>query len=429
MNVLRRIQAYNEGRDPERLALKYAAMRRSPFAFLRGSCHLFYAWLPRSGIFKSAPLVWLCGDLHLENFGSYKADNRLVYFDINDFDEAALAPASWDLVRMLASLRVGADALHIDPNEATQLCNRFVEVYASSLAHAKAYWVERDTAQGLVRALLDGLRERRRAAFLDTRTVRRGKERVLRVDGEKALPASAGQRARVIAFMRAFARTQPDPGFYRVIDVARRIAGTGSLGVDRFVILVRGRSSPDANYLLDLKQALPSALSPFLKVAQPAWRSEAERVVAVQARVQAVPASFLHAVVFDGAPYVLRGLQRSEDRVALGRSGPSKRKPAEVRQVIETMARIVAWSQLRSAGREGSAIADELVDFSQRLKWKRKLLAASEECARQVQLDAASFNAAYDAGAFDPSTVATAPATATATATRSARKRARRASR
>ena len=79
-------------------------MRASAFAFMRGTCHLFYDQLPRSGVFKSAPPVWVCGDLHLENFGSYKGDNRLVYFDINDFDEAALAPVSWDLVRLLTSL-------------------------------------------------------------------------------------------------------------------------------------------------------------------------------------------------------------------------------------------------------------------------------------------------------------------------------------
>ena len=295
---------------------------------------------------------------------------------------------------------MGAEDLQVRPEGAVQLCNRFVEVYAASLAHAKAYWVERDTAQGLVRALLDGLRERRRAAFLDTRTVHRGKQRALLVDGNKALPASKAERASVIAFMQAFATTQPDPDFYEVIDVARRIAGTGSLGLGRFVILVRGRGSPDANYLLDLKQCLPSALSPFLKVAQPAWRSDAERVVAVQTRLQAVPVAFLHAVMFDAQPYVLRGLQVSEDRVALGRAAPSARRPAEVREVIETMAQIVAWSHLRSAGRDGSAIADELLDFAQRTKWKTKLLAASEECARQVRLDAATFDAAYDEGVF-----------------------------
>jgi uncharacterized protein (DUF2252 family) len=59
MDVVRRIKTYNEGRDPERLRLKYAAMRRSPFVFLRGSCHLFYERLPSSGLQVGAPGVAL----------------------------------------------------------------------------------------------------------------------------------------------------------------------------------------------------------------------------------------------------------------------------------------------------------------------------------------------------------------------------------
>ena len=397
MDVVRRIQRFNAGRDPERLRLKYVAMRRSAFAFLRGSCHLFYERLPRAGVFKSAPPTWLCGDLHLENFGSYKGDNRLVYFDINDFDEAVLGPASWDLVRMLASLRVGADGLAIGPAEVLRLCRLFVDAYASSLARAKAYWVERDTAQGLVRALLDGLRERQRSSFLDSRTRLRGKRRRLTVDGKKALPASEAQRTTVTAFMESFAEAQPDPDFYEILDVARSIAGTGSLGLDRFVILVRGRGSPDGNYLLDLKRAMASALAPRLTVPQPPWSTEAHRVVAAQLRMQAVSAAFLHPVVVDASPYVLRGLQAEEDRVDLGRSG---RYSGDLGRVVETMARIVAWAQLRSAGRQDSAIADELIDFAGHVKWKTKLLAESETCALQARRDAATFDEAYDDGAF-----------------------------
>ncbi|NJK53097.1 MAG: DUF2252 family protein, partial [Leptolyngbyaceae cyanobacterium SU_3_3] len=66
------------------------------FVFLRGSCHLFYEDLPTDSRLDAAPHTWICGDLHLQNFGSYKGDDRLVYFDINDFDEAALAPCTWD---------------------------------------------------------------------------------------------------------------------------------------------------------------------------------------------------------------------------------------------------------------------------------------------------------------------------------------------
>jgi uncharacterized protein (DUF2252 family) len=398
MDAVRQIQAFNAGRDPEALRIKYRTLRGGAFAFLRGTGPLFYERVPRGGVFRSAPLVWSCGDLHLENFGSYKADNRLVYFDINDFDDAALAPASWDLVRLLASVWVAADRIAVTPGEARRLCNAFLDAYAASLAAGKAYWMERETAQGLIRELLDGLRDRDRPRFLAGRTRIVGKRRVLRVDGKKALAATATQRAAVLDFMAKFAPTQPDPRFFTVLDVARRIAGVGSLGLERYVVLVHGKGSPDGNYLLDLKRSLPSALAARLQVEQPEWPSEAHRVVAIQRRLQAVAIAFLRPVEVAGKAFVLRGLQPSEDRVTLDRS---IQKAAELEQVVATMGRLVAWAQLRSAGRQGSAGADELIDFGQRRKWKDKLLAASQDCAAQLRADSAAFDAAYDDGAFD----------------------------
>lgn len=59
-------------------------------------------------------------------------------------------------------------------------------------------------------------------------------------------------------------------------------------------------------------------------------------------------------------------------------------------------------AQIRSAGRDGSAIADESIDFGLSEKWKDKLLTAAQACAAQVRKDAATFNAAFDDGAFGP---------------------------
>ena len=397
MDVVQRIQSFNAGRDPERLQLKYRAMRKGPFAFLRGTCHLFHERLPSGGVLASLPRVWVCGDLHLENFGSYKADNRLVYFDVNDFEEAVLAPASRDLVRLLASVRVGAESVGLPSARAGQLCRTLLGAYAAALAAGEALWVERETAQGLIRGLLDGLRDRSRPAFLDERTSLRGKKRLLRVDGKKALAASAAQRAEVNAFMQQFAAAQPEPDFFEVIDVARRVAGTGSLGVDRYVILVRGQGSPDGNYLLDLKQTLASALLPRIEVPQPRWQTEAQRVVALQRRLQAVSMAFLQPVQLGGRPYVLRGLQPSEDRIKLTRGGQT---PTELEALMETLGRLVAWAQLRSAGREGSAIADELIAFGQNGGWQSAVLDASREAAEQVHTDSAVYDKAFDDGAF-----------------------------
>ena len=395
-DVIHAIQTFNAGRDPERLALKYANMRASPFVFLRGTCHLFYRRLPDVPVLAEAPAVWCCGDLHLQNFGSYMGDNRLAYFDINDFDESALAPASWDLVRFLASVLVGAGSMDVKNKEAGELCEAFLDGYCLTLVSGKAGWVERESAHGLIGDLLGSLKGRLRPAFLDSRTTLKGKRRRLRVDNGKALPASDAARAKVTQLIGELAASRDDPRFYEVLDVARRIAGTGSLGVDRYVILVRGKGSPDGNYLLDLKEALPSSLTPYLKIPQPAWKTEAERAVAVERRMQVVSAAFLQPIRVGKRAYVLRDLQPTSDRISLdvGRSGFDA-----VRGGIAEMGRILASAQLRSGGRDGSAIADALIAFGQGA-WRTALLGAARACAGQVEKDWAAYCTAYDDGAF-----------------------------
>jgi uncharacterized protein (DUF2252 family) len=396
-SVVERIRRFNAGRDPDRLALKYRAMRASAFAFLRGTCHLFYARLPEVPLLRSAPLAWICGDLHLENFGSYKGDNRLVYFDLNDFDEAVLAPCTWDLLRVVTSILVGGQSFGVDRAQQRMLARRLLDAYVAAIEDGKARWVERETAQGLVRGLLERARLRNRKNFLDSRTIRVGARRKIRVDHKRALPVTEKQRARIKRFMREFARRQPNPKFYRLLDVARRIAGTGSLGVERYVLLIEGRGSPNGNYLLDLKQALPPSGAPFLRWKQPKWQNEAQRVATLQRRQQAVPMAFLGPVVMDGTPYVLRGLQPVDDRVALNKW---RGDLALLEQTLVTMAQLTAWSELRSSGRQGSATVDELIEYWGKRSRQAKLLELAMQCRRQTERDWKQYCEAFDRGAF-----------------------------
>ena len=106
MSILSRIKKYHRGREPERLAIKYQKLAVDPFAFFRGTPNLFYEdWQSGSAAALKTPLVWLCGDLHLENFGSYRGDNRCTYFDVNDFDECLLSPVSLERNRINDSAR------------------------------------------------------------------------------------------------------------------------------------------------------------------------------------------------------------------------------------------------------------------------------------------------------------------------------------
>ena len=399
MEAVEAIRQFNAGREPERLALKYQRMRADAFAFFRGSCHLFYAQLPPAlqlGALKAAPLAWACGDLHLENFGSYKGDDRQVYFDINDFDEALLAPAHWDVLRFLCSLQLGL------PAQAEGLSQHFLVAYAKALAQGQASSLDRDTASGQIEVLLKALRDRKRSDFLDQRCSqeKKGGPRRLKVGGNKlkALPASEIQRAHVQRLLDTFASSQANPGFFEVLDVARRVAGTGSLGLARYVILVAGKGSPDGNYLLDLKQVQASSLQAFVAVPQPSWPSEAQRVLSLQKRLQAQSMALLHALDFERQPYILKALQPAEDRVKLD---AKSLLPHEALGLIESMAHLVAWAQLRSAGVQGAAEVKCLSEFGVALAdWQPSLLDAVAWCTAQARRDAAAFDAAFDAGLF-----------------------------
>ena len=128
--------------------------------------------------------------------------------------------------------------------------------------------------------------------------------------------------------IQTWASTQPRPDFFQVLDITHRIAGSGSLGLPRYLILVKGRGYPKGCYLLDLKAARRSSLTPFLTHPQPTWTSEGDRIVQIQTRLQASPPALLSAIEPSGQSYVLRELQPSNDKIdptAL-RSRPKKLK-------------------------------------------------------------------------------------------------------
>jgi len=398
-SLVKRIQTFNKNRDPELVQRKYKLMRADVFSFYRGTCHLFYQDWPAKSELNETPLAWLSGDLHLENFGSYKGDNRLVYFDINDFDESALAPCTWDLARMLTSILVGKDALGVDDEQAELLCQLFVDKYAQAIATGHARMVERATANGLIGDLLNSLKARSRKAFLDQHTEKHGRQRRLCIDGVHTLAVSRDDRDMVMALIETWRKTQSDPDFLSVIDVAHHVAGTGSLGLQNFLLLVQGDGSPNTNFLVTLKEEPPSSLSPYLTIKQPKWENDAARVVASQQRLQGTSPALLSAVPDAQRAYILREYQPIEDRVALDQWNG---KFGRIEKLIGTLGEIVAWDQLRSSGRQGSAIADELIAFGSDTTWQQPLLDYAHRYSEQVKADYATFCTTYDKAEFAP---------------------------
>src|ERR1700760_2513009 len=141
-DVTKRIIAFNESRLAKMRPLKYRLMMENAFRFFRGTCHLFYEDLAAAEGFPKAPPGWICGDLHLENFGSYRRDNNQVYFDLNDFDEAILAPVTWEVVRLVTSIFVGFESLGIEARRAEKMAKLYLKSYAANLATGKPDYVE-----------------------------------------------------------------------------------------------------------------------------------------------------------------------------------------------------------------------------------------------------------------------------------------------
>jgi uncharacterized protein (DUF2252 family) len=371
MNPAQTILAYHRGRIPRLLALKWGKLQESPFAFFRGTAPLFFAdWARRP--LPAAPAVWICGDAHAENLGSYKGANRVPYFDLNDFDEACLAPAHWDLGRALAGLNLLGP-----PGRA----RRFLSAYRARLATGKPQHIEPEVARGIVATLLTNVQQRRKRKFLASRLAR-GK---IRIKAGRTYALDPATKRRVRRIFQAWAARQQEPGFYRIKDLCGRIAGNGSLGVERYAILVRGRKLPS---LMDMKQAAPSAPQACLGLSQPCWENEAHRVATIQYFMQYVPVDRLGWTRTAPVAYLLRELQPIEDRV-----DHDLLTAADFDDFVDQWAGLLASAHLRSAGWNGSAPLQALMDYASQLTGEnaRRLLAAAGEAARRQRRQFAAF--------------------------------------
>src|SRR5439155_1668926 len=163
-----------------------------------------------------------------------------------DFDESLLAPCTWDLTRLATSALIAAKQLGLKRKPAAELCDAFLNAYTLSLRDGKARWIERATAQGLIKSLLQGLQRRTRSAFIA-----------------------------------------------------------------------------------------------FVKQLQPRWKSEAERVVAVEQRMQAISPALLHALSLGPKSYVLRELMPTQDKLDLhGWNGE-----CQLDRLARDLAFLVGWSE------------------------------------------------------------------------------------
>jgi hypothetical protein len=210
---------------------KRRRMAADPHAFLRGSCFWFAQeiadWVPT---LTSAERVLAVGDIHIENFGLWRdADVRLVW-GVNDFDEAALLPWPYDLIRLAASAML-ADGEALEP---ATIAAAVLRGYAEGLAAPQAKVLMRDG--GRLRRSFAADAARRKMFWTDN-------------DAEMEAPARGMTQAERDALLAALPEGATSPRF------AARQAGLGSLGRPRFMVRAELAGAP---VLREIKVLAPS---------------------------------------------------------------------------------------------------------------------------------------------------------------------------
>ncbi|HTB52881.1 MAG TPA: DUF2252 family protein [Ferruginibacter sp.] len=387
-SVTQKIYEYNKNRNKIFLDIKYQALKESPFRFYRGTCHLFFEHLSQNIPVKDPTKIWICGDLHIENYGTYKGDNGLVYFDMNDFDEAVLGPATWEVLRTMTSIYLASEELKLSSATADELVDCFFTTYLHTILKGKPMAFERDTTKGIIRSFITTVTKRKSKELLEGRLVENGtKKPELRIIKGHTMLVNGEVKKAVTHSVNKWCMENKHKN-WEVCDVAYRIAGTGSLGVNRFEILMY-YSKIKKYFLLDMKQAVSSSVKPFIKIKQPAWKNEAERVTSIQSYMQNVTPALLGTIIHEKMPYTIKKLQPTQDRMDLQLCNGRTKK---FKEVIGAFAEITASAQLRSTGRAGSGTTDELITFySKAGSWKKDLLKYSKQYAGQVKKDYQSY--------------------------------------
>jgi uncharacterized protein (DUF2252 family) len=302
-------------RLPFLVPIRYARMLTSPFAFLRGSAAVMSADLAPTPV--TGLTVQACGDMHVANFGVFASAERNLVFGINDFDETLPGPWEWDLKRLAASFVVAARFLGADDVVCEEGARTVVRSYRKRMREyaEMSYldvWYSKIDERGILDVLSPEARKAAEKIMLKARQ-KSGRMQVLGkmaevVHNQHRIVESAPLIVRethtqdgfavaevVSRVMKLYVASLPDDrkpliSRYRVVDVARKVVGVGSVGTRCWIILLNG-NGPEDPLFLQYKEAQASVLAPYVNA--PAWECEGQRVVTGQRMIQGAPDIFL----------------------------------------------------------------------------------------------------------------------------------------
>ena len=358
--------------DPDAFRTKFRKMAADPFAFYRGSACVFYAdaaeredrWADeRTG------RVWIQGDLHAENFGTYMDGAGKLIFDVNDFDEAFVGHFTWDLQRFAASVALMCWQKALSDKVIRDLNATFVRSYLNQVQWFRqtdddsSFALNLDTAKGAVRAALDTARLSTRSAMLDRMTHVDESDRRFR-EGAGVRRLDDAEYGEVNAAFEAYQDTIPKSKKFREVaydvkDIVGRTGfGIGSAGLPSYNVLIEGfNQALDNDIVLAMKQgnvAAPSRVVDDAAVHE-YFKHHGHRTAVSQRALQAHADPLLGYTEIDGVGYVVAELSPYEADL----DWSELTEPDELTEVIEQLGRAVAKVHC-----VGDADSDqELVDF------------------------------------------------------------------
>lgn len=363
--------------------IRYGRMMESPFPFYRGAALIMASDLshtPDSGL-----TVQACGDAHLANFGGFASPERSLVFDTNDFDETNPGPWEWDLKRLVASLEVAARSQEFDDRTRESILLAATKQYReamTSFAGMKTLevWYTRVDLEMVTKMFAQGapakLEKRAQRSVAKARSkdsmqafqkftaVVDGERRIMSdpplIVGVRDMAAQSGVTSDAIwelltGVVSRYRRTLASDrrhllDRYRLVDVARKVVGVGSVGTRAWMVLLLGRDNDDPLFL-QVKEAQASVLEAFTE--KSAYDNCGERVVAGQRLMQSASDIFLGWDRIKGVDGITRDFYIRQLRDWKGSADIDSMEPAG----LLAYARMCAWTLAKAHARSGDAIA------------------------------------------------------------------------
>ncbi len=341
--------------DPEAFRTKFRKMAADPFAFYRGSACVFYAdvaaredrWAD-----EQTSRVWIQGDLHAENFGTYMDGSGVLIFDVNDFDGAYVGHFTWDLQRFAASVALMCWQKALSDNEIRELIGTFVTAYLKQVRwfvkseDDSTFSLNLETARGAVLGALQSARMSTRPQLLERITQIDDHDRRFR-ETPRARRIKGRERRKVVSAFQRYLETIPETKRFRGIayDIKDIIAkagyGIGSAGLPTYTVLIECfNQALDNDVVLSMKQGNVAAPSRVVDDAEVHgyFLNHGHRTAISQRALQAHADPLLGHTEIDGVGYVVSELSPYESDL----DWSELTEPSELAEVIEQLGRAVA---------------------------------------------------------------------------------------